>query len=39
MAIVWELGMGMQAEELGQNLMLFRFFSGLDLRWVIDNGP
>ncbi|CAN0893311.1 hypothetical protein LINGRAPRIM_LOCUS2679 [Linum grandiflorum] len=39
MAIVWEPGMGMKAEELGQNLLLFRFFSELDLRWVIDKGP
>ncbi|CAN0928220.1 hypothetical protein LINGRAHAP2_LOCUS36345 [Linum grandiflorum] len=39
MAIVWEPGMGMKAEELGQNLLLFRFFSELDLRWVVDNGP
>ncbi|CAN0837172.1 hypothetical protein LINGRAHAP2_LOCUS1722 [Linum grandiflorum] len=39
MEIVWEPDMGMQAEEIGQNLMLFHFFSDLDLRWVIDNGP
>ncbi|CAN1227749.1 hypothetical protein LINGRAPRIM_LOCUS1217 [Linum grandiflorum] len=39
MAIVWEPGMWMKAEELGQNLLLFRFYSELDLRWVIDNGP
>ncbi|CAN0916673.1 hypothetical protein LINGRAHAP2_LOCUS29835 [Linum grandiflorum] len=32
MAVVWEPGMGMKAEELGQNLLLFRFFSELDLR-------
>ncbi|CAN0843730.1 hypothetical protein LINGRAHAP2_LOCUS4012 [Linum grandiflorum] len=39
MGTIWEPVMGMKAEDLGQNMILFRFFSDLDLRWVIEYGP
>ncbi|CAN0918004.1 hypothetical protein LINGRAHAP2_LOCUS30612 [Linum grandiflorum] len=39
MASLWQPCMGMAVEELGNRLLLFRFYHNLDLRWVLDNGP
>ncbi|CAN1243398.1 hypothetical protein LINPERPRIM_LOCUS5673 [Linum perenne] len=39
MAIVWQPGRGISIEDLGNRLVLFRFYSKIDLRWVLDNGP
>ncbi|CAN0872061.1 hypothetical protein LINGRAHAP2_LOCUS10020 [Linum grandiflorum] len=39
MASLWQPCMGMAVEELGNLLLLFRFYHNLNLRWVLDNGP
>ncbi|CAN0838066.1 hypothetical protein LINGRAHAP2_LOCUS1977 [Linum grandiflorum] len=39
MARLWQPCMGMAVKELGNRLLLFRFYHNLDMRWVLDNGP
>ncbi|CAN1783498.1 Uncharacterized protein At4g02000 [Linum perenne] len=39
LAEIWRPVKGMSVRDLGNKLILFRFYHVLDLRWVIDNGP
>ncbi|CAN1812711.1 hypothetical protein LINPERHAP1_LOCUS26616 [Linum perenne] len=36
MATVWQPGRGLQVQDLGDGLILFRFFHENDLRWIAD---
>ncbi|CAN1275000.1 hypothetical protein LINPERPRIM_LOCUS15571 [Linum perenne] len=36
---VWQPGRGIQIVDLGNRLILFRFFHIIDLTWVLDAGP
>ena len=36
MAKIWQPGMA--AEDIGNRLILFRFYNNIDLRWVVDAG-
>ncbi|CAN1803823.1 hypothetical protein LINPERHAP1_LOCUS23731 [Linum perenne] len=39
LAEVWQPGRGIQIQDLGNRLILFRFFHAIDLNWVLDAGP
>ncbi|CAN0893228.1 hypothetical protein LINGRAHAP2_LOCUS18034 [Linum grandiflorum] len=39
MADLWRAYSGMQIEELGERLILFRFYHVLDMQWVLENRP
>ncbi|CAN1779817.1 Uncharacterized protein At4g02000 [Linum perenne] len=39
MAGLWRPGKGMSVVDLGQKLILFRFYHEADLKWVIERGP
>ncbi|CAN1776997.1 Uncharacterized protein At4g02000 [Linum perenne] len=39
LATIWRPGKGVTIEELGDRLILFRFYHERDLRWVIERGP
>ncbi|CAN1190174.1 hypothetical protein LINPERHAP2_LOCUS40330 [Linum perenne] len=38
LASIWRPGRGVTAEDLGNKLLLFRFYHERDILWVIDNG-
>ncbi|CAN1812132.1 hypothetical protein LINPERHAP1_LOCUS26440 [Linum perenne] len=39
MASIWQPGRGLQVQDIGDKLILFRFFHEKDVRWVMTNGP
>ncbi|CAN1825658.1 hypothetical protein LINPERHAP1_LOCUS31248 [Linum perenne] len=39
LASIWRPGKGVTFEELGDRLILFRFYHEPDLQWVIERGP
>ncbi|CAN1769947.1 Uncharacterized protein At4g02000 [Linum perenne] len=39
LASLWRPGKGMTVVDLGQKLLLFRFYHEADLKWVIERGP
>ncbi|CAN1149593.1 hypothetical protein LINPERHAP2_LOCUS17106 [Linum perenne] len=36
---IWQPGMGVTVKDLGNRLLLFRFYHERYIRWVLDNGP
>ncbi|CAN1825745.1 hypothetical protein LINPERHAP1_LOCUS31277 [Linum perenne] len=39
MATIWQPGRGIQVQDLGDGLILFRLFHEKDVRWIADRGP